>query len=97
MAVLSCPGAVTTPVIVVRFPLGRTHCRLPRPRRVLLPHSEGVPPPPQIWGAEHIPQLVISPPHPSGHGPQLTFAGQVVAGIHVRGMLHTLAMAMPQV
>jgi hypothetical protein len=29
------------------------------------PHTLGVPPPPHVAGAVHVPQLGVSPPHPS--------------------------------
>jgi hypothetical protein len=41
----------------------------------------GVPPPPQVWGAVHVPQVSV-PPHPSAIVPQFApFAAHVV-GVH---------------
>jgi hypothetical protein len=91
IAVLSWPGAVTIPVIVVCTPgahVDGTPASLP----ALLPQTDGTPPPPQICGAVHVPQLAINPPQPSGHGPQLIPAGHAVAGTHGCGTLHTFGM-----
>jgi hypothetical protein len=35
-----------------------------------LPHTLGVPPPPQNSGDVHVPQLAVRPPQPSETGPQ---------------------------
>jgi hypothetical protein len=43
------------------------------------PQTFAVPPPPQLWGAAHVPQFTV-PPHPSGTKPQLSPAGQNVDG-----------------
>jgi hypothetical protein len=47
------------------------------------PHTLGVPPPPQVWGALHVPQLRV-PPQPSGTVPQLSPAGQLAAGLSLK-------------
>src|SRR5262249_50232762 len=46
------------------------------------PHTLGVPPPPHVCGGGHDPQLVVSPPHPSGCGPHLPGYAAHVAGVH---------------
>jgi hypothetical protein len=60
------------------------------------PHDEGTPPPPQIAGAVQVPQLAITPPHPSGQGPHVTPAGHVVAGRHGIGMPQVFGVDRPQ-
>jgi hypothetical protein len=43
------------------------------------PHWFDVPPPPQVWGAVHVPQLTV-PPWPSGMVPQFALAAIHNAG-----------------
>jgi hypothetical protein len=48
------------------------------------PHTEGLPPPPQVSPAVvHAPQEAIVPPHPFDQGPQLIPGGHAVAGVQV--------------
>jgi hypothetical protein len=45
-----------------------------------------VPAPPQVSGAEQVPQLIV-PPHPSSTVPQLSPAGHAVAGVQTHWLL----------
>ena len=58
-----------------------------------IPHCPAAPPPPQLAGGAHVPQLSMTPPHPSPTGPQLTFRLWQVCGTHPR--LPPQAPAMP--
>jgi hypothetical protein len=44
------------------------------------PHTLGLPPPPQVWGAVQSPQLMM-PPQPSPMGPQLALTSAQVTGV----------------
>src|SRR5262249_22184698 len=44
------------------------------------PHWLATPPPPQVCGAAQVPQLSV-PPQPSAKVPQLSPAGQLLAGV----------------
>ena len=50
-------------------------------RDIGLPHTPGVPPPPQVSGATHAPHW-IRLPHPSPAGPQLKLCCWQVSGTH---------------
>src|SRR3984957_13082625 len=50
------------------------------------PHCPGLPPPPQVCGGVHVPQLGISLPQPSPAGPQEMFWSMQVMGVHVGGV-----------
>src|SRR2546428_108771 len=72
------PGSTATPV-------GWLNCALSAPRlphfvrnvpHGSVPHTLGVPPPPQLSGAVHVPQS-IAPPQPSSMTPQSTPATHV--------------------
>src|ERR1019366_8886683 len=43
----------------------------PASRVTPIPHCPGVPPPPQLAGGVHVPQLAIRLPHPSPAGPHV--------------------------
>jgi len=47
------------------------------------PHTLGVPPPPHVCGALHVPQLSV-PPQPSGIDPQFLPCAAHVVGVHGR-------------
>jgi hypothetical protein len=49
---------------------------------LLPPQTPEVPPPPHVCGAVHVPQLAMTPPHPSLAGPHWMLAGQG-CGVHV--------------
>src|SRR5438874_1751036 len=54
------------------------------------PHTLGVPPPPQVSGAVHMPQS-STPPQPSPTGPQLAPASAHVRAVQVGGGGATLS------
>jgi hypothetical protein len=63
---------------------------------LLPPQMLGVPPPPQIWGAVHVPHE-MRPPQPSARGPQLLFGKSAhVFGLHeFEPVPHVLAFPPP--
>ena len=84
-------GATTVPLIDVVTPAahvgiaehkGPEHVAVP-PSRFESPQLFGTPPPPQIAGATHVPQLGVIPPHPSATCPQSAPALRHVAGVQV--------------
>jgi hypothetical protein len=55
----------------------------------------GLPPPPQVFGEVHVPQLAMMPPQPSATAPQLAPSVAQVFGTHGGGVQHTLGVPPP--
>jgi hypothetical protein len=73
---------MTVPLIVVVFPAVQVGTSLHSPvHETMSPHCPEMPPPPQMLGETHDPQL-SEPPQPSPHGPQVKPSFRQVVGTH---------------
>ena len=59
------------------------------------PHTLATPAPPHVCGAVQLPQLVVSPPQPSGMGPHRLGKSAHVLGTHLAGLPQTLGTPPP--